>query len=347
MKRRGALALMALGILLAGGASVLVLGIARQASEASRAVIPQVYVVMAAREIPDQTQVTPDALVIRPFPADFAPVGAIANPDQAVGKFAMGTIYKDQIILAGHVSTAQQVAEHVRPGARRTGRRLAADAGVDRRSGRVPARRPAGHPALAAARGTDGPGADDAPANASSGKQSMSTQTTLQNVEIFALGERPRGRRLRPGRLASPARRGTGSPAARPPSRPPGRDHHQVHQGLGRHHRPGAALVGRGQDRSDRRRHGRQHRRAVPLPGPAWRSSDEQPRQSARLRVLVLRDPGFQMDDQENGSRRRHARCSKPMPSFRVTEGAAGYGEAARAVQRTDVDIVTGRRGGG
>ena len=108
MKRRGALALLALGILLAGGASVLVLGIARQASEASRAVIPQVYVVMAAREIPDQTQVTPDALVVRPFPADFAPATAIATPDQAVGKFAVGTIYKDQIILQGHVSVAKR-----------------------------------------------------------------------------------------------------------------------------------------------------------------------------------------------------------------------------------------------
>src|SRR4051794_39654332 len=108
MKRRGALALMALGILLAGGASVLVLGIARQANEASRAVIPQVYVVMAAREIPDQTMVTPDALVVRPFPADFAPANAIATPDLAVGKFAVATIYKDQILLQGHVSIAKR-----------------------------------------------------------------------------------------------------------------------------------------------------------------------------------------------------------------------------------------------
>ena len=69
MKRRGALSLMALGILLAGGASVIVLGIARQAGEASRAVIPQVYVVMAARESPDQAVVTPEARVIRPCPA--------------------------------------------------------------------------------------------------------------------------------------------------------------------------------------------------------------------------------------------------------------------------------------
>jgi hypothetical protein len=42
MKRRGALALMALGIVLAGGASVLVLRIARQAGEMRRSATPQV-----------------------------------------------------------------------------------------------------------------------------------------------------------------------------------------------------------------------------------------------------------------------------------------------------------------
>src|SRR5689334_20627601 len=119
MKRRGALALMALGILLAGAASLIVFGIAQQASEQSRAVIPQVYVVMASREIPDQAVVTPDALVVRPFPAEFAPVGAISQPEQAVGKFAVGTIYRDQIIMQGHVSTgkrAPSLSDRVPPG---------------------------------------------------------------------------------------------------------------------------------------------------------------------------------------------------------------------------------------
>src|SRR3954464_9870389 len=119
MKRRGALALMALGILLAGAASMIVFGIAQQAGEASRAVIPQVYIVMVAREIPDQAVVTPDALVVRPFPAEFAPRGAISQPEQAVGKFAVGTLYKDQILMNGHVSTgkrAPSLSDRVPPG---------------------------------------------------------------------------------------------------------------------------------------------------------------------------------------------------------------------------------------
>jgi pilus assembly protein CpaB len=177
---------MALGILLAGGASVIVLGIAKQAGEQSRAVIPQVYVVMATREIPDQAVVTPDALVVRPFPAEFAPVGAIAQPEQAVGKFAVGTIYQDQIILNGHVTTAKKspsMSDRVPPGkvvvwlpmpdllagqvGFKPGDRLdillsltmiqQEIGAVDNEKGKV--------------------------ANA------LSTQTTLQNVEIFALGE--------------------------------------------------------------------------------------------------------------------------------------------------------------
>jgi pilus assembly protein CpaB len=202
MKRRGALALMALGILLAGGASVLVLGLARQANEASRAVIPQVYVVMAAREIPDQAQVTPDALVVRPFPADFAPAGAIASPDMAVGKFAVSTISKDQIILQGHVSVAKKapsMSDRVP-----TGKVVVWLPMPDLLSGSVgfkPGDRldillslTLNSPASTAP--TDnvpGQGASSGTSTGGNPKSGTSTQTTLQNVEIFALGERVEG----------------------------------------------------------------------------------------------------------------------------------------------------------
>jgi pilus assembly protein CpaB len=206
MKRRGALALMALGILLAGGASVLVLGIARQANEASRSVIPQVYVVMAAREIPDQSQITPDALVVRPFPADFAPAGAIATPDEAVGKFAVSTIYKDQIVLQGHVSVAKRqssLSDRVP-----VGKVVMWFPMPDILSGNVgfkpgdrldilltlplsqtqpsTASTDNGGATSGATGGSTAPAVTAAPPKSSG----MSTQTTLQNVEIFALGER-------------------------------------------------------------------------------------------------------------------------------------------------------------
>jgi pilus assembly protein CpaB len=191
MKRRGALALMALGILLAGGASVIVLGIARQAGEASRAVIPQVYVVMAAREIPDQAVVTPDALVIRPFPAEFAPVGAMSQAEQAVGKFAVGTIYKDQILLNGHVSTgkrAPSLSDRVPPG-----RVVIWMPMPDLLKGQIgfkPGDRLDILLSLSMKQPTAGDAAGTTPTGASgNGASAISTQLTLQNVEIFAIGE--------------------------------------------------------------------------------------------------------------------------------------------------------------
>ena len=182
MKRRGALALMALGILLAGGASVIVLGIARQAGEASRAVIPQVYVVMAAREIPDSAIVTPDALVVRPFPAEFAPVGAVSQPEQAVGKFAVGTIFKDQILMAGQVSTgrrAPSLSDRVPPG-----RVVVWMPMPDLLAGQV-GFRPGDRLDILLSLSLNKASAGEQANNS----QGLSTQVTLQNVEIFALGE--------------------------------------------------------------------------------------------------------------------------------------------------------------
>jgi pilus assembly protein CpaB len=185
MKRRGALALMALGILLAGAASVIVLGIAQQAGEASRAVIPQVYVVMAAREIPDQSVITPDALVVRPFPAEFAPVGAIAQPEAAIGKFAASTIYRDQIIMNGHVSTgkrAPSLSDRVPPGKVVVWLPM-----PDLLAGQVGFKPGDRLDILLTMKLIQNNlGASDDKASVSNG---TSTQTTLQNVEIFAIGE--------------------------------------------------------------------------------------------------------------------------------------------------------------
>lgn len=184
MKRRGALALMALGILLAGGASVIVLSIARQAGEASRAVIPQVYVVMAVREIPDGAVVVPDALVVRPFPAEFAPQGAIVQPEAAVGKFAVGTIYKDQILLNGHVSTgkkATSMSDRVP-----NGKVVVWLPMPDLLAGQIGFRPGDRLDILLSLKLVQNSLGSDEGAG---GNLGMSTQTTLQNVEIFAIGE--------------------------------------------------------------------------------------------------------------------------------------------------------------
>jgi pilus assembly protein CpaB len=178
---------MALGVLLAGAASVIVLGIAQQAGEASRAVIPQVYVVMASREIPADAVVTPDALVVRPFPAEFAPVGAISQPEQAVGKFAVGTIYRDQILMQGHVSTGKKepsLSDRVPPGKVVVWLPM-----PDLLSGQIGFKPGDRLDILLSLNMTQTAAAAGLPEEKSSTTSGTSTQTTLQNVEIFAIGE--------------------------------------------------------------------------------------------------------------------------------------------------------------
>ena len=61
---------------------------------------------------------------------------------------------------------------------------------------------------------------------------------------------------------------------------------------------------------------------------------------TSRLRILVLRDPGFQLDGHETDMGAVTLMLEED-PTFRVTESAAGYGEATRAAHRGDVDLLS------
>src|SRR5262245_2197148 len=99
--KRAGVVLIVTGLVLAGLAGILVVGIARQATAASRAQLRQVALVVATRDIADETQLTADALELKPFPADFAPAGAFSRTDDLVGKFAQGFVAKGQVVVAG------------------------------------------------------------------------------------------------------------------------------------------------------------------------------------------------------------------------------------------------------
>src|SRR6516162_8484254 len=106
MQKRSGILLISVGLVLAVLAAVVVIGIARQATAASQAQVRQVSVVVAKRDILDQTQVTADALEVKPFPADFAPPGAYSTMDDLIGKYAQGFLPKGQVIAAGQVKAA-------------------------------------------------------------------------------------------------------------------------------------------------------------------------------------------------------------------------------------------------
>jgi pilus assembly protein CpaB len=179
VRKRAGILLIASGLALAGVTAVLVMGLARQATAASQAQVRQVAVVVATRDILDQTQVTADALEVKAFPADFAPPGASSSVSAVVGRFANGFVPKGQIIVAGQLQSALPATN-------------------------LSERIPAGMvvmwlpmPDVLANENVLKPGDHvdvllTAPVRTEDGdKQTdkLSTQTTLQNVQIYRMGE--------------------------------------------------------------------------------------------------------------------------------------------------------------
>jgi pilus assembly protein CpaB len=179
LRQRTGLYLVLIGLVLAGVTAALVIRIGNQAAEASRSALRQVSVVVTNRNILDKSPITTDALVVKAFPADFAPPGALGSLDQAVGKFASGFIAQNQILVVDQVAPAlpsPNLSDRVPPGKVAVWLPmpgLLAGAGVLRPGDRIDILL------------SLGVGAGEEGQNAPGG---LSTQTTLQNVEVFRLG---------------------------------------------------------------------------------------------------------------------------------------------------------------
>lgn len=176
------------GLALAVMAGVLVLGLVRQARAAATAVrsVPQVYVVMATRDIAETDSIPADAVVIKPFPEGFAPEGALTTLDQVAGKFADTRLTRDQIVLASQVTATQRetnLSETIPSGKVAFWMplpELLAQAGSLRAGDRVDILLSLEVPVAQSADQTT-----DQVTDASGG---LTTQTTLQNVEVFSAG---------------------------------------------------------------------------------------------------------------------------------------------------------------
>lgn len=174
MRKRGGLLLMLVGLLLASMAALLVLGMAQQTQQQAAQQIKQVYVVTVAKDVPENTIISPEMLAVKAFPADFAPAGAVATVEETTGKFAAGRLFKDSVLLRAQLS----------------GTKKARDVAANLPPGKVAFWLPL--PALMGS--TGGVKAGDRidvllTVNLTEGDRKFySTQTTLQNVEIFAVG---------------------------------------------------------------------------------------------------------------------------------------------------------------
>src|SRR5947199_10569314 len=119
MRKRAGLLLMLAGLILASLAALMVLGMAEQSQHQAVQQVKQVYVVTIAKDIPENTVVSPEMLAVKQFPADFAPAGAVATVEETTGKFAATKLFKDTVLLRAQLSgtkKARDVASNLPPG---------------------------------------------------------------------------------------------------------------------------------------------------------------------------------------------------------------------------------------
>jgi pilus assembly protein CpaB len=182
---------MVTGLLLAVLSGLLVISVSRANNQPAE--VSQVYVIMAARDIPELVPVSADALVVKPFPREFVPPGAIAQPEQAVGKFTTTRIVKDQILLNAQLSPTRRagnVAASVPKGKVAVafpGNDILSTIGAIRAGDRVDILLSLPLPQQQ----TTGPNAPPSLTNqnAVSATSNISVQTTMQNVEVLAVGQ--------------------------------------------------------------------------------------------------------------------------------------------------------------
>jgi pilus assembly protein CpaB len=178
LRQRTGLVLMLVGILLAGVVTLLVIRLVNQATEAGRSQIRQVAVVTSTKDIPDQTVITGEGLLVKPFPVEFAPSGALGSMDQVVGKFANGFIAKDQVIVAGQITPTRRspiLSDRVPMG------KVAIWLPMPELMGAANVLKVGDHVDILLSLPMGGAGG-------SGTGSGLSTQTTLQDVEVFRLG---------------------------------------------------------------------------------------------------------------------------------------------------------------
>jgi len=201
MKKRGGIVLIILGLVLVTLSGLTVLEVTREAAEAAavknaaaEAAIKKVYVVMAQKDLPENVAISAQDVATKEFPEDYVPAGAIAAPEYAVGKYTTSRVFKGQILVApllsptrrssqmaakvpnGKVAMAVVVNDAMTSlGALRAGDKVDILLTVDLSKG-------------LSARGGAAPSSSGGSAPVDQPASLLSTQLTLQNAEILAIG---------------------------------------------------------------------------------------------------------------------------------------------------------------
>lgn len=102
-RKRIGIILVVLGAIIALGLGAYVYTTAEQANEIASH-MPTVDVVVAQVELPERVQVPAAAVALMKVPAEMVPPDAVTKVVDAVGKYPLGKIYKNEIIIAGKLA---------------------------------------------------------------------------------------------------------------------------------------------------------------------------------------------------------------------------------------------------
>ena len=216
MRRTRGVLFILVGLVLAGFAGYAVLSYTKQAAANAAAAtsaavaaeaaanapvqstpIPKVFVVVAANDLAENVAVSAVDVVQKQLPVEFAPPNAIAAPEIAVGKYTTSRIYKGEILIAPLLSDSKQTSQLA---ARIPEGKVAMAVAVDDAMNVLGALHAGDHvdvllsldlknllPLVTPQAGQ----ASSSPAGQTAAAQTppeLSTQLTMQNVEILAVG---------------------------------------------------------------------------------------------------------------------------------------------------------------
>jgi Flp pilus assembly protein CpaB len=203
-KTRGVLFIL-VGLVLAGLAGFAVLSFAKQAeanatARAAASVvaevqpIPKVMVVVALRDLPENVAISTEDISKKLMPTEFAPADAIAVPEIAVGKYTTSRIFQGEIIVSPLLAVSKQTSQLAAriPQGKVAMAVVVGDAmnslGAIRAGDRVDVLLSLDLKGLAplAAPQMDANGATQSSAGLN--VPQLSTQLTMQNVEVLAIG---------------------------------------------------------------------------------------------------------------------------------------------------------------
>jgi len=100
--RRGGFFLILLGLVLAAAAGLSVFQLSQKSAQAAK--VEMVKVVVMAQDVPERTVLEAGSLAVKTVPAELVPPGAITEPSEAIGKMAAARLYAGEVLLAAKLA---------------------------------------------------------------------------------------------------------------------------------------------------------------------------------------------------------------------------------------------------